>query len=115
MPGERLGKRQEHLEELKKRLRNSDKAYIIRVLEQTAKYAWAYLEGYPVYWGIITKDGNPKEGKPEEAILVIRVWLPLDYLTDEELRAEVEKMIEELEEADSRERDNKDNKEVAEE
>jgi len=41
MPGERLGKRQEHLEELKKRLRNSDKAYIIRVLEQTAKYAWA--------------------------------------------------------------------------
>jgi len=74
-----------HLEDIKKKLRYSDKAYIIRIFKQAAKYVCAYLEGYPVYWSINTRRDNSEEGKSEEIILVIRAWLPVDYITEEKM------------------------------
>jgi len=102
--GKRQGKRQEHLEELKKKYRWEDRAYVIRILERAAKYAWAYLEGYPIYWHIIRKECNPDAREPEEYILIIRVWLPIDYLTEEEMKAKVEEMAEKMDVISSQKR-----------
>jgi len=60
-----------------------DKDYAKQILMRAAKYVWSYLEGYPICWDIIEKEGNPKKGTAEQLILVIRVWIPIEDIDHE--------------------------------